>query len=142
MRQTTPRPPCPNPDCQHPHVVRNGHMSGHQRSRCLGCGAWFGQTAGPPLDRLRTPPEQLARALRLVMRRGSLRAAEQVRGHPYETISHWLHLAAAPAAALPPVVVHDRHLSTLEVDAFCSFVRRRTAPGARPIRPRMVGEPQ
>jgi hypothetical protein len=31
MRQTTPCPPCPNRDCQRSHVVRNGHMSGHQR---------------------------------------------------------------------------------------------------------------
>ncbi len=40
----------------------NGHMSGHQRYRCLGCGAWFGETQGTPLYRLRTPPEAIANA--------------------------------------------------------------------------------
>src|SRR5262249_8118304 len=115
MRQTTPCPPCSNRDCPHPHVVRNGHMSGHQRYHCLSCGAWFGETQGTPLYRRRTPPEEIARALLLVMRRGSLRAAEEVTGHNYETISQWLHLAARQAGALTPVLAHDLHLSPLEV---------------------------
>src|SRR5262249_48818568 len=142
MRQTTPCPPCPNPACQQPHVVRNGHMSGHQRYRCWGCGAWFGETQGTPLYRLRTPPEEIARALLLVMRRGSLRAAEEGTGHNYETIGQWLHPAAPPAPARPPMPVHDLHLSTLEVDEFWSFVRRRTAPGQAPIRRRMGWPPR
>jgi transposase-like protein len=142
MRQTTPCAPCPNSDCQEPHVVRNGQMSGHQRYRCLSCGAWFGETQGTPLYRLRTPPEEIARALLLVMRRGSLRAVEEVTGHNYETIGHWLHLAAHHAAALTQVLVHDLHLSTLEVDEFWSFVRRRTAPGQSPLRRRMGWPPR
>jgi transposase-like protein len=116
-------------------------MSGHQRYRCLGCGAWFGETEGTPLYRLRTPPEEIARALLLVMRRGSLRAAEEVSGHNYETISHWLHLAARHAEALTQVLVHDLQLSTLEVDEFWSFVRRRTAPDQAPLRRRMGWPP-
>ncbi len=137
MRQLSPRPPCPNPECRRPHVVRNGHLSGHQRYLCRGCGRAFGETEGTPLYRLRTPPEEIARALLIVMRRGSLRAAEEVTGHNYETIGHWLHLAARHAEALTGVLVRDLHLSTLEVDEFWSFVRRRTAPGQRPIRRRM-----
>jgi len=117
--------------------VRTGHLSGHQRYHCLGCGAWFGETQGTPLYRLRTPPEEIARALLLVMRRGSLRAAEQVSGHNYETISQWLHLAARHAEALTQVLVHDLRLSTLAVAAFWSFVRSRMAPGQPPIRRRM-----
>ena len=138
MRQTTPGPPCPNRDCQQPHVVRNGHMSGHQRSRCLGCGAWFGATEGTPLDRLCTPPQEIARALLLVLRRGRLRAAEEVSGHTDETIGQWRYLAVRHAEALTQVLVHDLHLSPLAVDAFWSFVRRRTAPGQAPLRRRMV----
>jgi hypothetical protein len=86
---------------------------------------------------LRTPPEEIAKALLLVMRRGSRRAAEEITGHTYETISHWLRLAARHAEALTPVLVHDLRLSTLAVDEFWSFVRRRTAPGHRPLRRRM-----
>ena len=112
-------------------------MSGQQRYRCLGCGAWLGETAGTPLYRLRTPPEEIARALLLVLRRGSLRAAEEVTGHNYETIGQWLHRAARHAEALTQVLVRDLQLSTLEVDACWSFVRRRTAPGQSPLRRRL-----
>ena len=128
MRQLTPCPPYPYPACQQPHVVRNGHLSGHQRYHCRRCGRWFGQTHGTPRYRLRTPPEEIARALLMVMRRGSLRAAEEVTGHNYETIGAWLRLAARHAEALTQVLVHDLHLSTIEVDAFWSFVRRRLVP--------------
>src|SRR5258708_39473477 len=93
MRQTTPCPPCPNRDCQQPHVVRNGHMSGHQRYHCLRCGGWFGETEGTPLYRLRTPPEEIAKALLLVMRRGRLRAAQGGTGYNYETVCRWAPLA-------------------------------------------------
>ncbi len=117
-------------------------MSGQQRYRCLGCGAWFGETEGTPLYRLRTPPEESARALLLVMRRGRLRAAEEVSGHHYETLSQWLHLAARHAEALTQVLVHDFQLSTREVDEFWSFVRRRTARGPSPIRRRMGWPPR
>ena len=125
-----PRRPCPNPACAAPHVVRNGTLNGRQRYHCRGCGAWFGETHGTPLYRLHTPPEEIARALLVALRRGSLRAAEEVTGHKYETISHWLQLAAAHAEALTDVLVHDLHLSTLEVDEFWSFVRRRRATSA------------
>ena len=60
------------------------------------------------------------------MRWGSLRAAEEITGHKYETISRWLSLAAEHAEALTEVLVHELELSTLEVDEFWSFVQRRT----------------
>jgi hypothetical protein len=85
--------------------------------------------------RLRTPPEEVGRALLVVMRRGSLRAAEEITGHKYETIGRWLRLAAEHAAeALTEVLVHDLELSTLEVDEFWSFVRRRSATSSRETR--------
>jgi hypothetical protein len=76
--------------------------------------------------RLRTPPEEIGRTLLVVMRRGSLRAAEEITGHKYETIGRWLVLAAEHAEALTEVMVDDLGLSTLEIDEFWSFVQRRT----------------
>jgi hypothetical protein len=46
------------------------------------------------------PPEEVGRVLLVVMRRGSLRAAEEITGHKYETIGRWLRLAAEHAEAL------------------------------------------
>lgn len=68
------------------------------------------------------------------MRRGSLRAAEEITGHKYETIGRWLRLATEHAEALTEVLVHDLELSTVEVDEFWSFVRRRSAASSRVIR--------
>jgi transposase-like protein len=131
MRAKGARRPCPTAGCPAPHVVRNGSLGGRQRYHCRGCGAWFGETHGTPLDRLRTPPAEIGRALLLVMRRGSLRAAEEVTGHKYETIGRWLHLAARHAAAIEDALVRDLALSTVEIDEFWSFVKRRTSAGSR-----------
>jgi hypothetical protein len=94
----------------------------------------FGQTHGTPLYRLKIPPEEIARALLVVMRRGCLRAAEEVTGHTYETISHWLRRAAQHTDALTAVLVHDLGLSTLEVDEFWSLVKRRSGASSRVTR--------
>ena len=119
------RPACPNRECVTPHVVRTGSLGGRQRYHCRGCGTWFGETQGTPLDRLKTPAE-IGRALLLVMRRGSLRAAEEVTGHKYETIGRWLHLTAQHAAEIEGALVRDLDLSTVEIDEFWSFVKRST----------------
>jgi hypothetical protein len=99
---------------------------------------WFGETHGTPLYRLKTPPEEIGRALLLVMRRGSLRAAEEVTGHKYETIGRWLRLAARHAAAIEDALVRDLELSAVEIDEFWSFVKRRTSSASRLTR-RMSG---
>ncbi len=97
----TSKPPCPSPDCPASHVVRNGTLKGRQRYHCKGCSAWFGETHNTPMYRLHTPPEEVGCALLVVMRRGSLRAAEEITGHKYETISRWLRLAAEHAERSP-----------------------------------------
>jgi transposase-like protein len=135
--QPTPAPrlPCPNPACPRPHVVRNGSIQGRQRYHGRGCGAWVGATHGTPLDRLRTPPEEIGRALLVVMRRGSLCAAEEVTGHQYETIGRWRRLAADHAEALSAALVRNLGRSTLEVDAFWSCVTSRTGRSPQTTQP-------
>ena len=128
------RPPCPKGACGAPHVVRNGSLGGRQRYHCRGCGAWFGETLGTPLYRLKTPAVEIGQALLLVMRRGSLRAAEEVTGHKYETISHWLKLAARHATAIEEALVRDLELSAVEIDEFWSFVKKRTSTWSRVTR--------
>jgi hypothetical protein len=76
---------------------------------------------GTAMYRLRVTPAEVARPLLVVMRRGSLSAAEEITGHKYETIGRWLRMAAQHATE---VLVHDLHLSEVEVDAFWSFVKK------------------
>lgn len=116
-------PPCPR--CGSAAVVKNGRTrTGQQRWDCHGCDHGFGSTLGTPLYRLHTPAAEVARGLLVVMRRGSLSAAEEITGHKYETLGRWLRAAAAHAEALTDALVHDLQLSAVEVDAFWSFVTR------------------
>lgn len=114
-------PSCPRCACAA--TVANGHVRGQPRWRCRECARSFGPTTGTVMARLKTPAAEVAQALLVVLRRGSLRAAEEVTGHKYETISRWLRRAAAHADALTEVLVHDLQLSEVEVDEFWSCVR-------------------
>ena len=133
-KEETSLPPCPNPNCTDPHVVRNGSHRGRQRYCCRSCKTYFGETEGTPMYRLKTPASEVAQALLIVMRRGSLRAAEEITGHKYETISVWLKRAAAHAEALTQVLASDLHLSQVEIDEFWSFVQKKREPPSRPTR--------
>lgn len=116
------RRPCPH--CGSEAVIKHGHKAGHQRFRCRRCGKTFTSTYGTALYGLHTPAGEIARALLVVMRRGSLSAAEEITGHKYETIGRWLRLAAAQAEAITEALVHELQLSVVEVDAFWSFVKK------------------
>jgi transposase-like protein len=118
-------PPCPDSTCAQPRVVRNGSHRGRQRYQCRSCKTYFGETQGTPMYALKTPAAEVAQALLIVMRRGSLRAAEEITGHKYETISVWLKRAAAHSAALTEVLAEDLHLSQVEIDEFWSFVQKK-----------------
>ena len=118
-------PACPNPQCAQPRVVRNGSHRGRARYQCRSCKTYFGDTQGTPMYRLKTPAREVAQALLIVMRRGSLRAAEEITGHKYETISEWLKRAARHAEALTQVLANDLHLNQVEIDEFWSFVQKK-----------------
>ena len=116
-------PPCRY--CEYPRTVRKGHMRGQQRWRCAQCRRSFGPTTGTAVYRLKTPVAEVAHALLVVLRRGSLSAAEEQTGHKYETIGRWLRQAAAHAEALTAALVHDLPLTEVEVDEFWSFVQHK-----------------
>jgi len=75
--------------------------------------------------RLRNTPTKVARTLMVVMRKGSLSAAEEITGQKYETIGRWLRAAAKQAEQITNALVHDLHLTAVEVDAFWSFVKKK-----------------
>jgi len=112
----TPSPDNPScPHCQSIHVIKNGRKNGRQRWLCRHCGRTFGPTYGTPMYRLRTPLEEVARALLVVMRQGSLAAAEELTGHKYETIGKWLRRAGDHAEAITEALVQNLGLTTVEV---------------------------
>ena len=119
-------PPCPR--CGFVATVGKGHMHGRPRWFCGGCERSFGPTTGTALYRLKTPAAEVAHTLLVVLRRGSLLAAEDVTGHKYETVGRWLRQAGAHAEALTEALVHDLHVGEVEVDEFWSFVQQKGGP--------------
>ena len=115
------------PHCDSAQVIKHGYKGGRQRFLCRTCRKSFGPTHGTPLYGLHTPAAEIARTLLLVMRRGSLNAAEEISGHKAETIAKWLRRAAAHAQAIREALVHDLELDEVEVDAFWSFVKKSVA---------------
>ena len=103
-------------------VRRNGSSRGKVRWRCGDCGKSVGATYGTAMYRLHTPVAEVARTLLILMRRGSLRGAEEISGHKWETIREWLLRANAHAEALTASLVKELELDEVEVDAFWSFV--------------------
>jgi hypothetical protein len=80
---------------------------------------------------LHTPLAEIVRAIFVVLRRGSLRAAEEQTGHNYETIAEWIRRFGDHAEAVTERLVHDVALSDVEIDEFWSFVGKK---GAVPYR--------
>jgi transposase-like protein len=124
-------PPCPR--CGATHVVKNGSKNGRQRWVCRTCNRSFGATFGTPMYRLRNTPTEVARTLLVVMRRGSLSAAEDITGHKHETIGRWLRAAALHAEQITEALVRDLHLTVVEVDAFWSFVKKNLPRPTTPL---------
>ncbi len=113
-------------ETEQPHVIRNGSSKGRRLYECRSCGRFYGETEGTPMYRLHTPVAEVAQALLVVIRQGSLRAAEEITGHKYETIGEWLRRVSEHAETLTAILTWDLHLSTVEIDEFWSFVRKKT----------------
>jgi len=102
--------------------VKNGKNRGQQRFLCKQCKKTFGERFGTPMFGLHTPIEEVANTLLILMRRGSLSAAEEISGHKWETIKVWLLRVSEHAGAMTEVLAKDLELGEVEVDAFWSFV--------------------
>ena len=124
------------PRCGSERTVSDGRAKGRPRWLCRACGRTFGVTTGTAVAGRHTEGEEVARTLLVLLRRGSFRATEEVTGHKQETVQRWLRRAAAHAEALTAGLVHDLHLSEVEVDEFWSFVARTRGalrPSHRPV---------
>lgn len=114
------------PHCGSLRVRRNGSSRGKQRWQCVDCKKTVGATFGTAMYGLHTSVEEVARTLLILMRRGSLRGAEEISGHKWETIREWLIRANRQADAITAALVRDLDLDEVEVDAFWSFVGNAT----------------
>jgi transposase-like protein len=135
------KPSCPR--CNGMQCIRFGKVQGHQRWRCQECRRTWNDLLGTPLFHLHTPLPEIVRSIRIVLHRGSLRAAEEQTGHNYDTIATWIRRLGAHADAVTEILARDLALSEVEIDEFWSFVGKKGGHARRrgqPIlpRPRML----
>jgi hypothetical protein len=71
------------------------------------------------------------RAILIVLRRGSLRAAEEQTGHNYDTIAGWIKRLGEHAEAMTEILAREMDISEVEIDEFWSFVGQKGGPGRR-----------
>ena len=76
---------------------------------------------------LHTPLSEIVRTFRIVMARGSLRAAEEPTGHNDDTIAVWIKRLGEHAEAGTELLVRDRALSEVAIDEFVRFVLPKAA---------------
>jgi transposase-like protein len=126
MSETVTCPRCGGTGC-----VRYGTRKGSQRWRCLSCRRTWNELLGTPLFHLHTPLPEIVRTIRIVLARGSLRAAEELTGHNYDTIAVWLRRLGAHAEAVTEVLARDLQLSEIEMDEFWSFVGQKGGSSRR-----------
>jgi transposase-like protein len=119
------------PRCEQRRCIRFGKASGHQRWRCRVCGRTWTETLGTPLYHLHTPLPEIVRAILIVLRRGSLRAAEEQTGHNYDTIAVWIRRLGAHAEAVTELLARELGLSEVEIDELWSFVGRKGGAPSR-----------
>lgn len=107
----------------------------HQRAlfMCRTCRCCFSETHGTPFFGLKTPIDEVARALSLIPERGSIRAVGRFTGHKPDTIISWIKLAGAHAREVNDYFLQDMNLTQVQVDEIWSFIkkRRKTSNQAR-----------
>jgi len=123
------------PRCGGTGCGRFGMRKGYQRWRCPSCRRTWNERLGTPLFHLHTSLPEIIRTIRIVLSRGSLRAAEEQTGHNYDTIAVWIHRLGAHVDAVTEVLARDLALSEVEIDGFWSFVGKKGAA------PRRRGQP-
>lgn len=145
---------CPNEECADygvrgkGNIVRNGRY-GKQRTqllKCNTCGKPFSENRNTPFFDLRTPKEEVVRALQTLVERGSLRGTARVTGHKKDTIAQWQKRAGEHAEVLREYLLHDLHLDRVQVDELYTFVKKKrrtsvaTSQTSRPLARLSSGE--
>ena len=141
MRQK-PRPDglyCPNPDC-----VLFGREEGCQLDRhsyygesrtiqylCRACGKTFSETKGTFFYRLRTPREQVLKALAMIAEGGGIRATGRAMGVDKDTIQSWVERAGKHVEEVSAYLTVDCQMSEAQLDALWTFVKKKTHASRR-----------
>lgn len=122
---------CPVEGCSHygwvglGNIVANGHPN-HGRWRqlhCTVCGGYFMETSGTIFYRSSLPPETLGRIIKGLAEGWQLHSIARVFEVEPDTVQSCLVKAAAHMDAVSNYLIHDLHLSQVQVDELWALVQ-------------------
>ena len=119
---------CDNKDCPDFAKVGVGNIRVHsyveQRYGCRTCKRTFSATKGTFLYKLRTALPVILEVLAMLVERNSIRAISRVKHVRPNTILHWLDLAGQHSAEISEYLIHDLHLTQVQIDELWTFVKK------------------
>nr|WP_276977692.1 hypothetical protein [Ferrimicrobium acidiphilum] len=124
---------CPNGRCSlygrrnRGNIGVNGWSGTRKRFRqlaCHACGKTFSENYGTPFYGIHTDREKIVEALKMVVERGSMRGAARAMGVDKDTICDWVRKASEHAEAFSEYMLHDLHMTTVELDELWTTVKK------------------
>jgi len=124
---------CPNSYCKYygwlakRNICGNGHPNaGRWRQlKCIYCGKYFTETLGTPFYRSKTPPKTIISALKALAEGLGIQATARVFDVDADTVQDWLSQAAEHMEAISRYLIHDLHLTQVQVDELWSLLGER-----------------
>ena len=124
---------CPYPDCSHygwlglGNIISNGHPNGGiwRQLQCVVCGKYFMETTGTIFYRSRTPPEIIWMALSALAEGLDIRGAARVFEVKPDDVQHWLEQASRHMETVSRYLLHDLHLTQVQVDELWALMGKR-----------------
>jgi IS1 family transposase len=115
---------CPNQGCIYygwigrGNIRSHGHPNGGQwrQLECTDCGMTFMETTGTIFYRKRVPAETVCRVLTALAEGLNIHATARVFDLDPNTVQHWLRQATGHMDAISYYLIHDLHLSQVQVD--------------------------
>ena len=92
---------------------------------CKTCRHCFSETHGTPFFGLKTPIDEVARALSLIPEKGSIRAVARYTGHKPDTIIDWIRLAGSHAKEVNDYFLQEMDLDKVQVDEIWAYIKKR-----------------
>jgi len=124
---------CPYPECSYygwlglRNIISNGHPNGGRwrQLQCVVCSKYFMETTGTIFYRSRTPPERIWMALSAMAEGLDIRGTARVFEVKPDDVQHWLERAAKHMETASRYLLHELHLTQVQVDELWALMGRR-----------------
>ena len=129
---------CPNQECAFYGKYDEGNIrycsfyttkqGRRRRFECIACGRTFSSTTGTPYYRLKKPRRTFDEVATMSVEGMSKSSIARSKGLAWNTVAHWLDLAAQFAERFNDHMIRDFELLEVQADEICTFVQGKKSP--------------